>query len=386
MGRNVLLTSQFLLIGATNFSLFLVLSAWSFLPLFIVELGGNKTDAGLIMGSIGIASLASLPVITPLIDRYGRRVFIIGGAFFAAISNAGFLLFESYSPLMIGVRIVQGVSFSACFNACSTAVVDLVPPERRAQGIGLFGISSSLSAAVGPLLAEQVLLAWGFDAYFALLVGFGLIGFFTGMLVREPARRVAACEKLGGFFATALKDRHLSMMMMAAVFGAGFGAMTTFFPLFAQTLGLRAGMFFVCYGLSLLIVRVLFGSAADRIERRKVILACLIGFGCMLTLTSGLSSSWHSLFLGALFGALQGLSYPAMMARIVDTSTESNRAVVVGLFTGSFGVGINASVLLWGYIANLKGLSFMYMIGGMLMFVAAAIAAWRLLATRRAPT
>ena len=77
---------------------------------------------------------------------------------------------------------------------------------------------------------------------------------------------------------------------------------------------------------------------------------------------------------------------PAMMARIVDTSTESNRAVVVGLFTGSFGIGINASLLVWGYIANLKGLGFMYLISGMVMFLAAAVAAWRLLATRTRPS
>ncbi|MEJ2716099.1 MAG: MFS transporter [Deltaproteobacteria bacterium] len=382
MARNVLLSSQFLLIGATNFSLFLVLSAWSFLPLFIVELGGNKTDTGLIMGSIGIATLGSLPIITPLIDRYGRKVFIVGGAFLAGISNAGFLLFETYSPLMICVRLLQGVAFAACFNACSTAVVDLVAPEHRAQGIGLFGVSSSLAVAAGPYLGERVLLAWGFHAYFLLLIAFGLIGFFTGLLVKDPAHKVAR-EKLSGFFSTALRDRHLSMMTMAAVFGAGFGAMTTFFPLFAQTQGLRSGMFFVCYGVSLLVVRVFLGSLADRIEREKIILGCLTGFGSMLVLTSGLSSSWHTFLLGALFGSLQGLSYPAMMAQIVDTSTESNRAVVVGLFTGSFGVGINASLLLWGYIANLKGLGFMYLMSGILMFLAAAVAAQRFLAARK---
>lgn len=382
MAQNVLLSSQFFLIGATNFSLFLVLSTWSFLPLFIVELGGNKTDAGLIMGSIGIASLGSIPIITPLIDRYGRKLFIVSGAFLAGISNVGFFFFETYSPLMICVRLLQGVAFAACFNACSTAVVDLVPPEHRAQGIGLFGISSSLAVAAGPYVGEEVLVAWGFDSYFLLLIGFGLIGFFTGLFVKEPARKVTR-EKLSGFFSTALEDSHLSMMTMAAVFGAGFGAMTTFFPLYASTLGLRAGMFFVCYGASLLVVRILFGSVADRIEREKIILVCLIGFGSMLVLTSGLSSSSQTFLLGALFGALQGLSYPAMMARIVDTSTEGNRAVVVGLFTGSFGVGINASLLVWGYIANLKGLGFMYLISGMVMFLAAAVAAWRLLAATK---
>jgi MFS family permease len=69
----------------------------------------------------------------------------------------------------------------------------------------------------------------------------------------------------------------------------------------------------------------------------------------------------HVVALGLLFGILQGISYPAMMATMVDRSGEHNRAVVVGLFTGSFGVGINASLLLWGVVAELKGLRFMYL-------------------------
>ena len=73
---------------------------------------------------------------------------------------------------------------------------------------------------------------------------------------------------------------------------------------------------------------------------------------------------------------MQGLSYPAMMARMVDRSNDGNRAVVVALFTGSFGVGINLSVLGWGFIANLQGLSVMFLVGGMMMFAAAAVYAW----------
>jgi predicted MFS family arabinose efflux permease len=96
----------------------------------------------------------------------------------------------------------------------------------------------------------------------------------------------------------------------------------------------------------------------------------------MLILTSMISTLWHMVILGVLFGLLQGLSYPAMMAQMVDRSRETNRAVVVGLFTGSFGAGINLSVLVWGYVAEITGLAMMYMVGGILMYVAAAISVY----------
>ncbi len=61
---------------------------------------------------------------------------------------------------------------------------------------------------------------------------------------------------------------------------------------------------------------------------------------------------------------------------MVGKSNDNNRAVVVSLFTGSFGVGINVSVLGWGYIANKEGLSAMFFFGGVVMLVAAAIFFW----------
>ena len=369
----LLLNSQFLLLAATNLCLFLVVSTWSFLPNVIVDLGGNSIDVGLVMGSIGVTSLGALPFIAPLMDTYGRRIFVVGGILVIGLTNAGFLLFESYSPLLILVRLLQGIAFAACFNGCATSIVDIVPPDKRAQGIGLFGISGSVAVAIGPYLGEKFLLMWGKTAYFLLLIGFGLVGFFTALLVRESDRHGSG-GRMQGFFLTAFRDGHLGMMILAGTFGSGFAAMNTFFPLLAKSIGIEAGMFFVFYGISLLSVRIFLGQAIDRVNRERLLLACLTGFGVLLVSTSQLGTHYEIVFLGSLFGIIQGLSYPSMMARMVDRANEHNRAVVVSLFTGSFGVGINVSVLAWGFIAHSNGLPFMFLLGGGFMFVGAAIA------------
>jgi MFS family permease len=380
----ILLNGQFLLIAATNLCLFLVVATWSFLPVVIVEWGGNTTDVGLVMGSIGVTSLGCLPFLAPLIDRYGRKIFIVGGILLMGITNGGFLLFHSYSPLLIVVRLLQGIAFAACFNGCATAVVDLIPPEHRAQGIGFFGVSGSLAVTIGPYIGEMFLLKWGYNAYFLLLVGFGLLGFVMALMITEPDRKISH-ERLQGFFPTAFQRGNLSMMVTAGIFGSGFAAMNNFFPLFAQSFGFQAGLFFICYGSSLLLVRILLGQMADRINRDKLILACLLGFGVLLVSTSRMDAIVQTVFLGGLFGVLQGLSYPAMMARMVDRADDTNRGVVVALFTGSFGVGINVSMLAWGVIADAKGLSFMFLVGGLVMFVCAAISLWPVVAGRGNP-
>ncbi len=378
---DILFSAPFLFICATNFCLFLVVSTWCFLPLFVVDLGGATADAGLVIGSLGVTSLGSLPFIAPLIDKYGRKFFILAGIIVVGISNACFLLFDRYSELMILVRLLQGLAFAACFNGCATSVVDLLPKDFRGRGIGLYGISGSLAVAIGPFLAEQVLLRYGFSAYFYLLVAFGMLGGFFALFITDSARTGINRSNLPGFFPTAFSGGHLGMMTLAAVFGSGFAAMNTFFPLQAKNLHLQAGLFFSCYGASLILVRLFLGSLVDRIDRDKLIFSCLVAFGFLLIFTSQITLLSQTLFLGSFFGLCQGLSYPAMMAKMVDKSDESNRGIVVALFTGSFGVGLNVSVLAWGLVGDLKGLPFMFALGGVAMFVCSALF-WLLVSLR----
>jgi MFS family permease len=365
--------TRFLVLAASNFFLFLVVSAWSFLSIFLSEFGANTGDIGVLMASAGITSLGALPFIAPLIDRYGRKGFMVIGIFVVGVSNLGFMLFQHYSPWMLLIRLIQGLAFAACFNACSTALVDLLPFNKRVQGIGLYGISGSLAVAVGPYLGETVIIHFGFNAYFALLSVFGIIGACLGLAFKEPFICIRSRVPKVRFFRTVIQGKHVAMMSVVAVFGSGFAAMNTFFPLFAKSLGIRAGIFFTSYGATLIIVRLVLGTVVDRMNRDRLILVCLLGFGALLVATAQIQSMVQTIYLGILFGATQGLSYPAMMARMVDKSSDANRAIVVSLFTGSFGVGINLSVLLWGFIGEINGLPFMFAFGGSLMFVTALI-------------
>lgn len=376
---NKLITAPFLAVTFTNFCLFLIVTTWSLLPLFVVELGGNTFDVGVVMGSLGVTSLGSLPFLAPLIDRYGRKKFIVWGILAVGISNAGFLAFDRYSVSMVLLRLLQGVAFAACFNGCAAAVVDFIPEKRRAEGIGLFGVSGSVATAIGPYLGEGCIIRWGYGVFFLLLVVFGLLGFLAAAAIIKESRPTPVRGQLRGFFATASRGRYFSMMAMAVTFGAGFSAMLNFFPLLAKDLGIRVGAFFLSYGLVLLLVRVLFGRLADNVDRERLILSCLVAFSVMLAGTALAQHLYETVLIGAIFGVAQGFSYPAMMARMVDRSEPGNRAVVVALYTGSFGVGIHASSLVWGSLAEFKGLPFMFLSAAVLMTSVACIGLYPLL-------
>jgi MFS family permease len=365
-------TSPFILVSSCNFFLFLIVATWSFLPLFIVDVGGDERDVGLVMGALGITSLGALPFVAPLIDRYGRKFFITLGAFIAGVSNLGYLAFDSYTHWFALMRLLQGFAFACCFNACLAAVVDIAPIEKRGQAIGWFGVSGSLAFAIGPFLGEETIMRFGFQAYFMLLCAFGSIGALLGLRI-HTARSHTRPKNQRGFFGTAIEGKYPPMMMLALTFGSAFAAMNTFFPLYAAGIGLRAGYFYVAYGITLVIVRLTLARLTDIIHREKIIFVCFVSFTALLAGASGIFHIYHTVILGCVFGMIQALCYPAMMARMVDRSDESNRGVVVSLFTGSMGMGINLSAFGWGYIADIFGLSMMYIVAAAIMATASVI-------------
>lgn len=52
------------------------------LPLFIKEMGGNEKQVGLAMGALMLSSVILRPFVGGLLDRFGRRPFMIGGCFY----------------------------------------------------------------------------------------------------------------------------------------------------------------------------------------------------------------------------------------------------------------------------------------------------------------
>ena len=82
---------NFTLITLSNFFFFCNFSAFFLLPLFIKDLGGYKADIGYIKGTLGITYLASIHLVKYLIDKYGRKYFIVLGGVLMSVATLMFL-------------------------------------------------------------------------------------------------------------------------------------------------------------------------------------------------------------------------------------------------------------------------------------------------------
>jgi MFS family permease len=98
-----------------------------------------------------LASTTMLPIAGALSDRFGRKVFLLGGTclFLAASLLCG--VAQSIDEL-IAFRALQGLGAGAGISLVFAAVSDIVPEEGRARWQGILGSVYGLASVDGPTL------------------------------------------------------------------------------------------------------------------------------------------------------------------------------------------------------------------------------------------
>src|SRR5438128_343793 len=120
-------TACFARVTAANFCFFLTFASFFLLPLHVRALGGTERTIGLVMGTSGLAGLVSVLAVGALLDRFGRRIFLLGGIATMSAAAGAFLLVDRIGPAIFGLRALQGLAFAAGFNAASTLAAEVAP-------------------------------------------------------------------------------------------------------------------------------------------------------------------------------------------------------------------------------------------------------------------
>src|SRR2546427_583983 len=169
-------TACFARVTAANFCFFLTFASFFLLPLHVRALGGTERTIGVVMGTSGLAGLVSVLAVGALLDRFGRRIFLLGGIATMSAAAGAFLLVDRIGPAIFALRALQGLAFAAGFNAASTLAAEFAPEGRRAAALGLFGVSTLATHALAPTLGEQLVRLGGFPALFVAASLFSAVG------------------------------------------------------------------------------------------------------------------------------------------------------------------------------------------------------------------
>lgn len=368
-GLNKTQYKNFSLLTISNFFFFCSFSSFFLLPIFIKKLGGDEASIGYIMGSFGITSLGSIPLVSYLIDKYGRKNFIVLGSIVMFVSSFFYVFVTSISSLLYLLRFLQGFGFAFFFTSVSTSVSDNVPQNIRAHGLGVFGAFTIASYAVGPPIGEFIIQKLGFDTFFLYASAFCLISLILALFSSDGDFEKSNDRFALDFFRLIKSERYSRLFLTNLIVAGGLGSMLNFFSVYLRSKGLAASIFFLTYTTTVILVRIFGSKASDRYDRKKIASPCLIILSLSLIFVFIIDSFYTVLLISFLFSLGYGFLYPTLSAIVIDRATSFERGKAMGAFNASFSIGINYMAFPLGVIAKNWGFPTMYLVTGIIVFL-----------------
>lgn len=146
----------------------------AFLPIYVVGIGLDASQAGMLFGVQSVSSFASRPTMGWVSDRIGRRPLILLGL----VICAGSLAAVPFTTPFVGLMALSALfGFGeAIVNASAAALVaDLSELKTLGSAMGMQGTITDIGHASGPILSGVLIGALGFQLAFPIIAGFVLV-------------------------------------------------------------------------------------------------------------------------------------------------------------------------------------------------------------------
>ena len=344
--RTRLMTKQFALVWSLTFvTFFAAFQLFPTVPLRLRELGASLAESGRFMSLFTAGSAFGALFTGPLGDRVGqRRMMIVSAlAFAVCVSLYGFIGQRWW--LFTVLALPHGIVWSGLLTATMASLSHVLPEDRRADGLSLYGLASPGGVIVGPLLGLWIFERWGFAPigwYLALL--FLLLGALaTTLPVDHPHGRPEGFKWPDASVATPC----LILFCVAL----GYGALGTYTAQEALALGMKLPSAFLSFmALGMVIMRLVmlrrgFGRRPIRKLPGMLLGACL-GLVLLAALPGG---TVRHVVSALLYGAGYSMLHTLLNAKLLESTDPKRRGSAFGalLFAFDAGIGLGSFSLGW---------------------------------------
>jgi EmrB/QacA subfamily drug resistance transporter len=121
------------------------------LPALGIAFGVGARELPWIFTLYLLANVVSIPIMTKLADRNGRRPIYIACVAIFAVGSAIAIGAQNW-PMFLTARAIQAFGAGGIFPVATAAIADRIPPERRGAALGLVAATWGVAAIVGPLV------------------------------------------------------------------------------------------------------------------------------------------------------------------------------------------------------------------------------------------
>ncbi len=358
------------------------------LSLFASSLGASLTLVGVLATTLGLARFGSSLALGALSDRRGRKNILMAGM---ALMGLAALLYAmtSHPYALLLVNALFGMSFVASLTVALAYIADLVAARVRSLVFGVVTTAMGLGFSIGSFMGGWLTARWGYAGAYLTALAIAVIAVTviwrglpasSGSPQRSEVNGLSWWRQIGVMLANPMiVAACLGTIIANLIFG---GLIVTFFPLYAQGLGLsQAGVssLFALRTLASTLARLPAGILGTRLPVHWLMFNALLLATLVALVLPQFAHPTGWMLLLSCEGIAFGLFLTAGQTTVAAQANESNRGAVVGVYMAAASVGDSFAPLFLGLIADRLGIvSVFYVVGGLALLGGMAMG-WLLL-------
>jgi MFS family permease len=337
------------------------------LPIYLARLGSNEREIGVLMGTIGIASLVSRLLVGRILLKHSEKLVMLWGTILFALSFFALIVFRPFWPLFV-VRLFQGIAFASLDTSAIAYAIRITPLAYRARALGYFLLAPSLASAVAASSSVFIVNEYGFTVLLLACTGLCLCAFLLSWkLKRQEMARPAVISPVKN---TLLFERKiLAPAMVTFLFAFSWTGIVAFFPLYAIQCGVKnPGYFFSAYAITTIAARVMGGRIFDTYNKEKIIptaIFVMIVAAVMLAFSKTLAMF---ILAGLIFGIGGAFLLPAAMAYALEYAGSSS-GTTVSTYQAFMDLGMALGPAIMGIIVPVTGYRIMFLCSALICLI-----------------
>ncbi len=366
--KSALWNSEYTKAWTANFMLyFSFMLIVPILPLYLSDtyLAGKHT-IGFVLSGYTIAIMLVRPFSGYLVDSFDRRrvLLVFYGLSFLL---CGFYLLGGSLLFFTILRTIHGAPYGATIIANSTVAIDVLAPERRAEGIGYYGLSNNLATALSPSVGIFIYeLTGNFMLLFTLSMLVAGVGLYIASRINIRPRRPVESRKLSldRFFLV----RGWRQAVIICCFGLSYGVLSTYLAIYGkERLGITGGtgLYFMILSAGLMLSRLQGGRALrdGKVSENAAIGVSISVFGYILF--AAVPDMWAYYASALIIGLGNGHMFPAVQTMFINLAPNSQRGTANSTLYSAWDAGVGIGVFFGGIMAEVWGYASAFWMGAL---------------------
>ncbi|WPP39962.1 MFS transporter [Paenibacillus hunanensis] len=407
-------TKEFLVLTACNLLVFLNLHMiLSSLPLYMREhFNAGDFYVSLCTSLMALSAIVSRLFSAKALELGKRNIILFGGLAIALLGTVGYYFSASIIALLV-MRVIFGFGFGMYSTTFPTMVSDIIPRNRMGEGMGYFGLSTTISMSMGPLIGMWIEKQYGFTPLVVLGSLFIMILFPLAYSLISGKHRAkesdrsqmqskslastqqsaiqadsqasanpaatAASQHDSGIQAaqsthtaseqsnmtprkTSSFERKLLLpSLLNFLMSVTYGGLVSFIALFGSEAHIaNPGYFFLFNALAVILIRPFSGKLYDRFGPKALLVPGAILLIAGLLLLSMAHSTLGLLASALCYGLGWGALQPTMQTWMIQVVNPHQRGMANGMFLNSLDLGVALGAMILGTIASATSYTSMY--------------------------